>query len=469
MYLVWLEPPITKHPKGPIMKVCLWAILFSTLVAVNVHGQDPSLGYALYSGSPVQKLAGDFLFTEGPAADKEGNIYFTDIPNNRIHKWSAEGKLSVFLENSGGANGLYVDKDGNLIACAGGTGQVVSIDPQGKTTVLVEGYKNKRFNSPNDLWIDRKGGIYFTDPRYGRRENLPQNGEHVYYLSAEGKHCMRVIDDMVRPNGIIGTPDGKTLYVADHGGGQTWAYRIDPDGTLSDKRLFANQGSDGMTLDERGNLYLTAEAVNIYSPSGELIETIHVPEVPSNVYFQGNGENTLYITARTSLYFVNMNSQLYSFEMKDIDGEKVSLSQYRGDVLLLVNVASKCGFTKQYTGLQQLYEKYNDRGFEILGFPANNFMGQEPGTDQEIKRFCIANYNITFPMFSKISVKGKDIHPLYQYLTSPEENGEWGKAISWNFNKFLVDRDGKTIGYFGSKVKPLDSQIVDAVEIALKD
>jgi len=145
------------------------------------------------------------------------------------------------------------------------------------------------------------------------------------------------------------------------------------------------------------------------------------------------------------------------------------LSQYDGKVLLLVNVASKCGFTKQYAGLQQLYEKYKDRGFVVLGFPANNFMGQEPGTDSEIKNFCTTQFNVTFPMFSKISVKGKKIHPLYQYLTSPEENGEFGKSITWNFNKFLIGRDGNTIARFGSKAKPLDAQITDAVEKALKE
>jgi glutathione peroxidase len=280
---------------------------------------------------------------------------------------------------------------------------------------------------------------------------------------------VRVIDDMVRPNGVTGTPDGKTLYVADHGADKTWAYKINPDGSLSDKRLFAEQGSDGMTLDENANVYLTAEAVNVYSPSGKLLKTINVPEVPSNVYFGGKDKNTLYITARSSLYSVNMNSKLYSFTMKGINGETVSLSEFQGKVLLLVNVASKCGFTKQYAGLQQLYEKYKDRGLVVLGFPANNFMGQEPGTDLEIKNFCQTKFNVTFPIFSKISVKGKDIHPLYQYLTGPEENGEFGKPITWNFNKFLIGRDGETLARFGSKTKPLDAQIIDAVEKALNE
>lgn len=253
----------------------------------------------------VKKLAGDFKFTEGPAADKNGNICFTDIPNNRILKWSLDGTLSTFVENSRGANGLYFDKDGNLIACAGGAGQMISIDPAGTVTVLAETYKDKPFNSPNDLWIDPAGGVYFSDPRYGPRENLPQDGEHVYYLSPDRKQVTRVIDDMVRPNGLIGTGDGK-LYVADAGANQTFVYTISVDGTLADKKLFAPQGSDGMTIDERGNVYLTGDAVTVYDPSGQVIQAIAVPERPSNLTFGGKDGKTLFITARTSLYAIEM-------------------------------------------------------------------------------------------------------------------------------------------------------------------
>jgi gluconolactonase len=439
--------------------------------AISPGQKDQAVPEDSVSISAVRKVAEGFRFTEGPVADNEGNIYFTDIPNSRIHQWSLDGKLSTFLENTGRANGLYFDMAGNLAACAGGTGKVVSIDPQGNITVLADRYQGKPFNSPNDLWIDSEGGIYFTDPQYGSRETLPQDGEHVYYLSPDRKRIIRVIDDMVRPNGVIGTPDGKLLYVADHGDNKTYRYNINPDGTLTDKRLFTEQGSDGMTLDRNGNLYLTAQAVTVYTPSGKLIKTIPVPEMPSNLCFGGKqNKNTLFITARTSLYSVEiepMGSKLYSFTMDDIDGTPVSLSHYSGKVLLIVNVASKCGFTKQYTDLQKLYETYKERGVHVLGFPANNFLGQEPGTDAEIKSFCTTQFNVTFPLFSKISVKGKDIHPLYQYLTSPEENGEHGKPITWNFNKFLIGRDGITAGYFGSKVEPLDPQITGAVEEAL--
>jgi gluconolactonase len=255
-------------------------------------------------GAQVKKLAGDFQFTEGPAADAQGNVYFSDIPNNRILKWSLDGKLSTFLENSGGANGLYFDKDGNLLACQGGARRLVSISPKGEITVLADEYEGKKFNSPNDLWIDSKGGVYFSDPRYGNREGMEQDGEHMYYLTPDRQKVIRVISDMVRPNGVIGTPNGRRLYVADAGANKTYAYRINEDGTLTDKQLFAEQGSDGMTLDSRGNLYLTSKTVTVYSRRGEKVAEIQVPEGPANVTFGGPDNQTLFITARTSLYSI---------------------------------------------------------------------------------------------------------------------------------------------------------------------
>jgi len=279
------------------------AVLLLTVLAVSCSGFRSSV---IAPGAKVEKLCGGFKFTEGPAADTDGNIYFTDIPNNRIHKWSLEGKLSTFREESRGANGLFFDQKGNLLACEGGGRQLVSIDPKGKVTVLIDKYNGKPFNSLNDLWVDPKGGIYFTDPRYGRRDNMQQDGEHVYYLAPDRKKIIRVIDDMVRPNGIIGTPDGKVLYVTDHGGGKTFAYTINKDGTLSNKKLFAPEGSDGMTIDNKGNVYLTTSVVAVYNKKGEKIEEIPVPERPANVTFGGRDKKTLFITARTSLYAIRM-------------------------------------------------------------------------------------------------------------------------------------------------------------------
>ncbi len=162
------------------------------------------------------------------------------------------------------------------------------------------------------------------------------------------------------------------------------------------------------------------------------------------------------------------SGSMLQHKVKDIDGNEVDLAQYEGKVVLIVNVASKCGYTPQYEGLEALYRKYKDQGFVILGFPANNFMGQEPGTNEEIKTFCRTTYGVTFPMFAKISVKGDDIAPLYKTLTSKEANGEFGGPIKWNFTKFLIGRDGKTVERFGSRVKPEDAKVTGAVETALK-
>jgi len=261
-------------------------------------------------GAQVKQLATGFKFTEGPADDASGNVYFTDIPNNRIHKYSTDGKLTTFLENSERANGLYFDTQGNLITCQGGGRKIVSIDPAGKITTLADNYQGKKLNSPNDLWLGPNGGIYFTDPRYGRkRDDLQQDGEHVYYLPPEDKTLIRVTDDLIKPNGLIGTPDGKTLYIADPGAETTYVYKINPDGTLTDKKFFAPEGSDGMTIDTKGNIYLTSGAVKIYNSKGEQIETIDIPEKPSNVTFTGKDKKTLFITARKSIYEIKMNTR----------------------------------------------------------------------------------------------------------------------------------------------------------------
>jgi gluconolactonase len=282
---------------------CLAILLLLTTTVKAADMDDLSV---VARDAKVKKLVGGFRFTEGPAADAQGNIFFSDIPNNRIHKWSPDGTLSTFRENSGGANGLYFDKKGNLLACEGGNRRLVSIDPNGNVTVLADKYQGKPFNSLNDLWPDPKGGIYFTDPRYGNRDDMPQDGENVYYLTPDRKKIVRVIGDLVRPNGVIGTPDGKLLYVADHGGRKTFVYNISEDGTLSNKKLFAPKGSDGMTVDNEGNIYLTTSVVEVYNKKGQKIETIVVPEIPANVCFGGKDNKTLFITARTSLYSLQM-------------------------------------------------------------------------------------------------------------------------------------------------------------------
>ncbi len=258
----------------------------------------------------MEKLAGDFNFTEGPAVDVQGNVYFTDIPNNRIFIWTLENKLDTFNQNSGGSNGLYFDEDQNLLACEGKRGQLSSTSPGGEYKVIASEYDGKAFNQPNDLWPDGKGGIYFTDPKYGEdTSELPQGGMHVYYINPDHSSIIRVCDDYEKPNGIIGTSDGKILYVTDNQAGRTYKYDILEDGSLANKILFVEYGSDGMTIDKDGNVYLTTNgkhAVDIFSASGELIESIEVLERPSNVCFGGKDRNQLYITARTSIYRVEL-------------------------------------------------------------------------------------------------------------------------------------------------------------------
>jgi len=257
----------------------------------------------------VEKLAGGFSFTEGPTADAQGNVYFVDITNSRIHKWSLDGKLSTFRENTNGANGEDIDDKGNLYVCEGGGRRITRIDTNGKATVLCDNYKSKKLNSPNDLWRDKKGGIYFTDPGYKKGES-ELDGSYVFYLPADAKEPIIVVADMTGPNGIVGTKDGSLLYVADYSGRKTWVYKIKDDGTLYDKKLFVPVGADGIELDELGNLYLTdlsGKGVNIVSPEGKKIGYISVPNSTSNLCFGGKNGKTLFITARDSFYSIQMN------------------------------------------------------------------------------------------------------------------------------------------------------------------
>jgi gluconolactonase len=261
-------------------------------------------------GAKLEKLAGGFTFTEGPACDGQGNVYFTDQPNDRIYKWSVAGKLSTFLTPCGRSNGLCFDARGNLWACADEHNQLWSIDPAGKATVVVKDYQGKLLNGPNDVWLRPDGGLYFTDPYYPRpywKRGPKQLGERVYYLAPDHKRLSVVIDDFNQPNGIIGTPDGKTLYVADIGANKSYAYQIQPDGALAGKRLFCRLGSDGMTIDDRGNVYLTGHGVTVFNPAGEQIEHIPIHEAwTGNICFGGKDRRLLFITASTSIYGLRM-------------------------------------------------------------------------------------------------------------------------------------------------------------------
>jgi gluconolactonase len=260
-------------------------------------------------GATLQKLADGFSFTEGPACDSKGNILFTDQPNDRIMQWSVDGKVSTFKQPAGRANGLTFDLDGNLWACADEKNELWRIDPSGKVSVVVSNYDGKLLNGPNDIWMRPGGGLYFTDPYYKRpywKRGAKEMEECVYYLPASGA-LRRVIEDLKQPNGIIGTPDGRILYVADIGSKKTWRYQIQPDGSLADKRLFCEMGSDGMTIDNEGNVYLTGKGVTVFNPSGKQIKQIDVPENwTANVCFGGKDRHLLLITASKSIYGLNM-------------------------------------------------------------------------------------------------------------------------------------------------------------------
>jgi gluconolactonase len=261
-------------------------------------------------GAKLEKLSGDFQFAEGPTCDKDGNVFFTDQPNNRIMKWSVDGKLSTFLEPAGRANGMYFDGKGNLIACADEKTELWSITPDGQHIVLAKEYNGKPLNGPNDVWVRPDGGMYITDPFYRRSwwdySQRPQDSEQVYFLSADRKPLKRVTDDLSQPNGIIGTPDGKTLFVSDIRGRKTYAYDIQPDGALTNKQLVCEAGSDGMTLDAEGNLYLTGRGVSVFDKTGKRVDQIDVPERTANVCFGGKDKQTLFITAGKGLYSIRL-------------------------------------------------------------------------------------------------------------------------------------------------------------------
>jgi len=256
-------------------------------------------------GTPIVKIAEGYTWVEGPAEAADGNIYFTDNRENHLHRLSPDGTVTRLLNEAHRANGLYPDRDGNIIACTGDPKALVSMDTGGRMTTIVDTYNGKPLNAPNDCWVDVKGGIYFTDPYWGKEPGRSR----VYYLAPGRKILTPVILDMVRPNGVIGSPDGKTLYVSDWDEKVTYAFDIAPDGAVYGKRLFAPVGDDGMTVDENGNVYLTGDVVTVYDPDGVKIDTIEVPETPANLIFTGHERQTLLITARTGIYTIRTKTK----------------------------------------------------------------------------------------------------------------------------------------------------------------
>jgi sugar lactone lactonase YvrE len=267
----------------------------------------------------VRKVADGFKFTEGPALAPDGSIYFSDIPNENIHIFHpASGETTLHRAETGKANGLMFTPAGALLACEGGERRLTRQEGGSNVTVLTDSFDAKIYNAPNDLDIDGRGGLYFTDPGYGRKpDEMPLGVEGVYYATPDKDRTkpakvIRIIDDLVRPNGVLVSNDKTTLYVIDNGTGSLWAYPIQPDGTVAKGRQLCvfdptkPTGGDGLTSDQFGNLYIAAGGIYVIDPEGNHLGTIKVPEGPANCVFGPRGSQTLYITARTSLYAVKL-------------------------------------------------------------------------------------------------------------------------------------------------------------------
>ena len=294
--------------RNPMRSHCypLSLLLFLTLTAQTTLGAESGL---IADGAQVVEVQGGFAFIEGPVSDAVGNLYFTDIDNNRLHKLAPTGDLSSFHEPSNRANGLTLDLDGGLLICEQEAQRLVKMDANGTISVIADGYQGKPFNSPNDAWVHPNGSIYMTDPRYQYPQgSLAQDGEYVYRISPQRNEVTAIITDIPKPNGVVGTEDGKTLYIASTELRKVFRYTINEDGSVANRTEFADQGSDGMTLDEHGNVYLTwLGGVSIRNPSGEQIDFIRTEQMPANVGFGGRDGKTLFMTARTSLYSLQMN------------------------------------------------------------------------------------------------------------------------------------------------------------------
>lgn len=289
--------------------VFLLAILLPCLGICQIKD---SLGIVA-PGAQVQLVDNSFKFTEGPVPDKKGNVYFTDQPNNKIFKWNAKtGHITLFTDKAGRSNGLFFDKNWKLHGCADENNQLWAFDKKGNPEVLVKDFGGKLLNGPNDLWIDPKGGIYFTDPLYARNywerdPKMQQDGEYVYYLSP-GKELKRVNANITKPNGITGSADGKTLYVADIGASRIYSYEILDNAELSNQQIAAEMGADGITVDNQGNVYLAGKGVNVFNKEGK-----HIAHIPiskgwtANLCFGGKNRDILFITAGEAVYTLQMN------------------------------------------------------------------------------------------------------------------------------------------------------------------
>lgn len=259
----------------------------------------------------VTLVSDGFKFTEGPAVDSEGNVFFTDQPNDRIMKVDLDGKVTEFMKPAGRSNGMFFAPDGKLIACADEKNEMWEISPDKSVRVLFKNFEGERLNGPNDVWIDSNGMIYFTDPYYQRpwweHKKQPQKKQALYRTDRDGSNMIVMDDALVQPNGIIGDSKRRLVFVADIRDSKTYQYTIANDGSLIDRKLFCAMGSDGMTIDNQGNVYLTGKGVTVFDKDGKQIEVIAVPESwTANVCIGGKDRKTLYITASDSLYSIRL-------------------------------------------------------------------------------------------------------------------------------------------------------------------
>ena len=336
-------------PEKSKLQIWLIVIPLALFFAVFSFGGAKSSGLVA-PGATVKLVQSGFNGTEGPATDADGNVYFTEVFGSKIDKWTwKDGKVTLYRENTGQANGMMFDAKGNLVICEMGNRKVTRDDLKNNVTIIADTVNGKKMLMPNDLWIDLRGGIYISHmymniptridrggapgggmpggerrgepssggmPQGERRGGPPEGGMPlpagvdakelgIVYIAPDGKKASLVTDDLAGPNGLIGTPDGKTLYVGDRG--KVWSYKINPDGTLSEKKLFCEKNTDGMAMDEKLNVYLTAgSSILAYSPAGELVEEIALPEGSSNVEFCGRDRKTLFITYMGNIYTLEM-------------------------------------------------------------------------------------------------------------------------------------------------------------------
>ena len=309
---------VVSHRTARSSVIALGAAAAVVLLAGAAHAQSPGGIAGVVAPGVVPELVQEgFVFTEGPVGTPDGGLYFSDIRPNRIHYLDPGGKISLVREQTNGANGLALTREGDLLAAEGEGKRISRRSRDGGVTTVTEGIAGKPFLSPNDVLVDANGGIYITDP--GPRPVVPGRTAYVYYLPAGAKEPIVIDDQIARPNGITLTRDGKTLIVNDTLGPTVYAYDVQPDGSVKNKRTFAQlrdipegkeSGADGMALDREDRVYVTTVAgVQVFDAAGKYLGTIKAPRQPANAGFAGPDKRVLYITAREGLYRINMLAQ----------------------------------------------------------------------------------------------------------------------------------------------------------------